>query len=189
MVGIWYEKDSELEKAWQNVVDMECANRIVKHGVERQWKTGLCVEEKLTTKCCSSRHPHFQIHWHLQLSISAWMIQQQDQRQWKILQWLYFLSENTFLSIVMVRQPKDINKLSFSTVTVNCWQRTGSKEQVWQYDRWPIRADCNQDETQKAFSKIDRCKHVAYYSPPNVHIYSLLAEQLCCSVMSLMLFS
>jgi hypothetical protein len=30
------------------------------------------------------------------------------------------------------------------------------------------------------------CKHVAYYSPPNVHIYSLLAEQLCCSVMSLL---
>jgi len=30
------------------------------------------------------------------------------------------------------------------------------------------------------------CKHVTYYSPPNVHIYSLLAEQLCCSVMSLL---
>ena len=30
------------------------------------------------------------------------------------------------------------------------------------------------------------CKHVAYYSPPNVHIYSLLAEQLCCSAMSLL---
>ena len=31
------------------------------------------------------------------------------------------------------------------------------------------------------------CKHVAYYSPSNVHIYSLLAEQLCCSVVSLLL--
>ena len=30
------------------------------------------------------------------------------------------------------------------------------------------------------------CKYVAYHSPPNVHIYSLLAEQLCCSVMSLL---
>ena len=29
---------------------------------------------------------------------------------------------------------------------------------------------------------VEGCKHVAYYSPPNVHIYSLLAEQLCCSV-------
>ena len=32
----------------------------------------------------------------------------------------------------------------------------------------------------------DFCKHVAYYSPPNVHIYSLLTEQPCCSVMSLL---
>ena len=34
--------------------------------------------------------------------------------------------------------------------------------------------------------RVRDCKHVAYYSPPNVHIYSLLAEQLCCSVMSLL---
>jgi hypothetical protein len=30
------------------------------------------------------------------------------------------------------------------------------------------------------------CKHTAYYNPPNVHIYSLLAEQPCCSAMSLL---
>ena len=33
---------------------------------------------------------------------------------------------------------------------------------------------------------VEGCKHVAYYSPPNVHIYSLLAEHLCCSVMFLL---
>jgi len=40
----------------------------------------------------------------------------------------------------------------------------------------------------KAFVDHDQkdCRHVAYYSPPNVHIYSLLAEQPCCSVMSLL---
>jgi hypothetical protein len=36
----------------------------------------------------------------------------------------------------------------------------------------------------RCWCTVTQCKHVVYYSPPNVHIYSLLAEQLCCSVMS-----
>jgi len=41
-------------------------------------------------------------------------------------------------------------------------------------------------ESNNIWDNIIICKHVAYYSPPNVHIYSLPAEQLCCSVMSLL---
>jgi len=41
-------------------------------------------------------------------------------------------------------------------------------------------------ETKDTHSLHAHCKHVAYYSPANIHIYSLLAEQLCCSVMSLL---
>ena len=46
-VGIWYEKDSESEKAWQIVVDMECANGIVKHGVEGIERRVCVLEQSL----------------------------------------------------------------------------------------------------------------------------------------------
>ena len=48
-----------------------------------------------------------------------------------------------------------------------------------------IRFSSQYNSQQTPENKVE-CKHVAYYSPPNVHIYSLLAEQLCCSVMSLL---